>query len=173
MCTKPWFKRSFSRSERTALDYVAYLRACQGKNRKKQKKKFLVAENGPFVTPFSTPKNPPEKLYVGPFLRSFPGNEAHIFSRKRAEYCFESTVSEKRTHWVLRQTRWVLRETRWVRFGTQIIGREERTEFAPRNSVSPKQLTVFGPFPIFREPNMRRLGWGTSLCWKRLCWRPG
>ena len=61
----------------------------------------------------------------------------------RAEYCFESTVSEKRTHWVLRQTRWVLRKTRWVRFGTQIIGREELTEFAPRNSMNPKKLTKF------------------------------
>ena len=65
-------------------------------------------------------------------------------SRKRAEYCFESTVSEERTHWVLRQTRWVLRETRWVRFGTQILGWEELTEFAPRNSVSPEKLTEFG-----------------------------
>ena len=54
------------------------------------------------------------------------------------KYCFESTVSEERTHWVLRQTRWVLRETRWVRFGTQIIGRKQLTELAPRNSVSPK-----------------------------------
>ena len=47
-------------------------------------------------------------------------------------------------HWVLRQTRWVLRKTRWVRFGTQIIGWEELTEFAPRNSVSAKKLTEFG-----------------------------
>ena len=47
-------------------------------------------------------------------------------------------------HWVLRQTRWVLRKTRWVRFGTQIIGWEELTEFAPRNSVSPEKLTEFG-----------------------------
>ena len=81
--------------------------------------------------------------------------------RERAEYCFESTVSEERTHWVLRQTRWVLRKTRWVRFGTQIIGWEELTELAPRNSVSPEKLslssvfetvlseTVFSPFPRF------------------------
>ena len=32
--------------------------------------------------------------------------------RKRAEYCFESTVSEEGTHRVLGQTRWVLRKTR-------------------------------------------------------------
>ena len=67
--------------------------------------------------------------------------------RKRAEYCFESTVSEKELtepHWVLRQARWVLRKTRWVRFGTQIIGWEELTEFAPRNSVSPEKLTELG-----------------------------
>ena len=63
---------------------------------------------------------------------------------KRTEYCFESTVSGERTHWVLRQTRWVLRKTRWVRFNTQIIGWEELTEFAPRNSVSPEKLTEFG-----------------------------
>ena len=67
-----------------------------------------------------------------------------FFNREQAEYCFESTVSEARTHWVLRQTRWVLRETRWVRFGTQIIGWRELTEFAPRNSVRPKKLTEFG-----------------------------
>ena len=47
-------------------------------------------------------------------------------------------------HCVLGQTRWVLRKTRWVRFGTQIVGREELTEFAPWNSVSPKKLTEFG-----------------------------
>ena len=39
---------------------------------------------------------------------------------------------------------WVLGQTRWVRFGTQIIGWEELTEFSPRNSVSPKKLTEFG-----------------------------
>ena len=47
-------------------------------------------------------------------------------------------------HWVLGQTRWVLRKTRWVRIYTQIIDWEELTEFAPRNSVSPKKLTEFG-----------------------------
>ena len=36
-----------------------------------------MAENGPFGTPFLTPQNPPKKVYVGPFLRSFQGNEAH------------------------------------------------------------------------------------------------
>ena len=52
------------------------------------------------------------------------------------------------------------KKNRWVRFGTQIIGWEELTEFAPRNSVSPEKLTefgvfeavlpetVFGPFPV-------------------------
>ena len=40
-----------------------------------------MAENGPFGTPFLTPKIPLEKVYAGPFLRSFPGNEAHkLFS---------------------------------------------------------------------------------------------
>ena len=47
-------------------------------------------------------------------------------------------------HWVLGQTRWVLRKTRWVRFGTQIIGWEEFTEFSPRNSVSAEKLTELG-----------------------------
>ena len=69
--------------------------------------------------------------------------QANIY-RERAEYCSESTVSEERTHWVRRQTRWVLRKTRWVRFGTQIIGWKELTEFSPRNSVRPKKLTEFG-----------------------------
>ena len=44
-------------------------------------------------------------------------------------------------HWVLRQTRWVLLQTRWVRVYTQIIGWEELTGVAPRNSVSPEKLT--------------------------------
>ena len=65
------------------------------------------------------------------------------FYRERAEYCFESTVSEERTHWVLRQTRWVLPKTRWVRFCTQIIGWKELTEFRGANSVSRKKLTEF------------------------------
>ena len=47
-------------------------------------------------------------------------------------------------HWILRQTRWVLRQIRWVCVYTQIIGWEELTEFAPRNSVSPQKLTEFG-----------------------------
>ena len=47
-------------------------------------------------------------------------------------------------HWVLGQTRWVLQRTRWVRVYTQIIGWKELTEFASRNSVSPKKLTEFG-----------------------------
>ena len=67
-------------------------------------------------------------------------------------------------HWVLGQTGWALRKTRWVRFGTQIIGWEELTEFAPRNSMSPKNSlssafetvlseTVFGPFPNYWSPD--------------------
>ena len=36
-----------------------------------------MAENGPFGTPLFDPQNLPEKVYVGPFLRPFPGNEAH------------------------------------------------------------------------------------------------
>ena len=32
----------------------------------------------PFGTPFLI-QNPPERIYVGPFLRSFPGNEEHNF----------------------------------------------------------------------------------------------
>ena len=40
-----------------------------------------MAENGPFGTPFLTPEIPPQKVYVGPLLRSFPGKEARkIFS---------------------------------------------------------------------------------------------
>ena len=74
-----------------------------------------------------------------PFSRDFCAE-----SRERAEYCFESTVSEERTHWVLRQTRWVLPKTRWVRFCTQIIGWEELTEFRGTNSVSRKKLTELG-----------------------------
>ena len=53
-----------------------------------------------------------------------------------ARYCFESTVSEKRTHWA-----WLSftansvssakkKKTQWVRFGTQIIGWEELTELS-------------------------------------------
>ena len=38
-------------------------------------------------------------------------------------------------HRVLGQTRWVLQKTRWARFGTQIIGWEELTEFSPQKSV--------------------------------------
>ena len=40
-----------------------------------------MAENGPFGTPFLTPKIPPKKFMWVPFLRPFPGNEAHkLFS---------------------------------------------------------------------------------------------
>ena len=84
---------------------------------------------------------------AGDSLQAVPLNMLNLGrgeNRKRAEICLESTVSEKRTHWVLGQTRWVLRKTRWVRSGTQIIGWEELTEFAPRNLVRAKNLTEFG-----------------------------
>ena len=64
--------------------------------------------------------------------------EIKVFFRKRAEHCFESTVSEERTHWVS------FVKTRWVPFGTQRIGWEELTEFSSRNSVRAKKLTEFG-----------------------------
>ena len=59
--------------------------------------------------------------------------------RKWAEYCFDSAVSEERTHWVLRQTQWVLQRTRWVRFGTQKEGWEELTAFSARRPVSERR----------------------------------
>ena len=45
-----------------------------------------------------------------------------VWKGRNTQYCFESTVSEKRTHWVLWQTRWVspwrtnhrLRGTHWA-----------------------------------------------------------
>ena len=72
-------------------------------------------------------------------FQSWPSEDPQ--NRKQADYCFESTVWEERTHWVLRQTRWVLPETRWVRFGAQIVGREELTELSSRNSARAKKLT--------------------------------
>ena len=70
--------------------------------------------------------------------------------RERAEYCFESTVSEERTHWVLQQTRWVLPKTRWVHFGTQIVGcgkTAQEKNWIPGNGGSQQ---LFGPmFPSF------------------------
>ena len=40
-----------------------------------------MAENGPFGAPFLAPKIPPKKFMWAPFLRPFPGNEAHkLFS---------------------------------------------------------------------------------------------
>ena len=38
--------------------------------------KCFVAEDGPFGAPFWTPQNPPKFMWV-PFLRPFPGSEAH------------------------------------------------------------------------------------------------
>ena len=43
----------------------------------KNRTKLFVAENGPFGTPFLTPKNPSKKFMWVSFLRPFPGNEAH------------------------------------------------------------------------------------------------
>ena len=39
------------------------------------------------------------------FVGLWQGSKNVELSGERAEYCFESTVSEKRTHWVLRETR--------------------------------------------------------------------
>ena len=90
--------------------------------------------------------------------------------RERAEYCFESTVSAERTHWVLRQTRWVLRQTRWVRVYTQIIGWEELTEFSPRNSVRAKKLTEFGVWNRTPRNHIRPVPkiWQIAAFWKIL-----
>ena len=79
-------------------------------------------------------QNPVEK----PCLRSFDERGA-CKSRNQVEYCFESTVSEDGTHWVLWQTRWVLSKTPWVRFCKQILGREVLTELSPQNSVRAKK----------------------------------
>ena len=78
-------------------------------------------------------------VFFSPFFAGPNGNRRNTVSRvlfRRRE------LTEP--HWVLGQTRWVLRRTRWVRVCTQIIGWKELTEFAPRNSVSPKKLTEFG-----------------------------
>ena len=63
-----------------------------------------------------------------------------IVSRKRAEYCFEGTVSEKRTHWASLSSaaNSVSSATNSV---SSRLGWEELTEVAPRNSVSPEKLT--------------------------------
>ena len=49
------------------------------KGRKKTITSTFVAENGSFGTPFLTPKIPPKMFMWVPFLRSFPGKEAHKF----------------------------------------------------------------------------------------------
>ena len=42
----------------------------------------MAEKNGPSGTPVFDTQDPPEKVYVGPFLRSFAANEAHkLFSR--------------------------------------------------------------------------------------------
>ena len=100
----------------------------------------------PLILDLLKPKSGPSNEVIGEDLISqkccnFQERRGISNYRKRAEYCFKSTVSKERTHWVLRQTRWVLRETRWVRFGTQIIGRKELTELSPRNSARARKLT--------------------------------
>ena len=66
-------------------------------------------------------------------------------------------------HWVLRQTRWVLRKTRWVRFGTQIIGWEELTEFSPRSSARAKKITEFGVWNRTLRNRIRARLWGLEI----------
>ena len=46
-----------------------------------------MAESGPFVTQLLTPKNPPDKVYVCPFLRSFPGNSGKKKAHKHKLFC--------------------------------------------------------------------------------------
>ena len=94
---------------------------------------------------------------------------------------FESTVSEKRSHWASLSfgvnSVSSLQKARWVRFGTQIKifkGWEELTELAPRSSVRAKKPlssvfetvlseSVLGPLPNFGryrsrpgKPNQQR-----------------
>ena len=97
--------------------------------------------------------------------------------RKRAEYCFESTVSEKRTHWASLSfgvnSVSSANKNRSVRFGTQIIGWEELTEFALRNSVSPQKthwVRCSKPYSArFRKRHVQSFffgGGGGGASWK-------
>ena len=61
---------------------------------------------------------------------------------RAAEYCFESTVSEERAHWVLHQTWWFLRNTRRACVGTQRIGRKDLSEVSFRNSWGPRMSLI-------------------------------
>ena len=110
----------------------------------------LVAHGGPgFNATFHRGcmyKSPLWDLNCSVFLWSLDG--------KRVEYCFESTVSEERAHWVLRQTRWVLRKTRWVCIWTQ-KNWEELTELSPRNSARAKKLTELGVWNRTLRNNIR------------------
>ena len=58
-------------------------------------------------------------------------------------YCFGEENSLSLTEFCCRLGE-LCKKTRWVCFCTQIIGREELTEFSPRNSVRSKKLTEFG-----------------------------
>ena len=44
---------------------------------KEQSTKLFCGRRWPVWDPVFDPQNPPEKVYVGSFLRSFPANEAH------------------------------------------------------------------------------------------------
>ena len=77
------------------------------------------------------------------------------FFKKRAEYCFESTFSEERTHWARRKTRWVLQKTRWLAFGTRTMGWAELTELSPRKSVRAKKLTELGVWNLTLRSRIR------------------
>ena len=112
---------------------------------------------------------PPLGMWDPPFQRlGFKTNQTpsvlyHFLTnsqgfRKRAEDCFESTVSEGENFLSSGANSVGSAKTRWVRYGTQIKCREELTHISSRNSERAKKLTefsvssrslrtVFGPSP--------------------------
>ena len=49
------------------------------KGKKKKQTKTFCGRKWPVGTPLLTTEKKPQKIYVGPFFRPFPGNEAHNF----------------------------------------------------------------------------------------------
>ena len=95
------------------------------------------------------------------FLRTVKNNlRPKTVTGKQADYCFESTVSEERTHWVLWRTWWTLRKILWDCFGTQVIGWGELTELSSRSSVSLSSV-------LETVPSKTVLGFGKTL----VCYR--
>ena len=129
-----------------------------------------MAENGPFGTPFLTPKIPPKKFMWVSFWRSFPGNEAHQLCSgaqtqepKKNPKAQKSHEQHQRIFWTIRGGYRSLPKLA-IKQGFEA---NRARKFARKLGEISVAKALWGTFYV--PDKMGGFGWQPkSLCWKSL-----